>query len=716
MRGGLCLTVMMLLVACQRDYTALYGGGDYITDLSASTFVIKQSSQKTELINFSKPEKDSCLRISEPRNPPPSVNHTQKEQGELTTVRKTQDGRPKETRTDVVEAEIDIGIIIDDSPSLKDNERQGIARALADQLATKLKGSHWRVHITGTSKGGTTRVGEVTWRTGGKKADKMYDYMVKVKDGRSKDFYNEVALYKARKLSNFFRKGDDNIHAYIIVSDEDMQCYYNDKFSHYCELGASFKRDYLNARSAAYGIIASEDGECGIESVRRCFGTRGDCSTMKKAKFKRNALGCHSDKEEKYNFKYDDDKKIEDCGRVGKHLNSCYKRDDDWQHARQAWLNSKLFTVTAEIGGNYDAIFKRIGDDVESKTLEIKIPAVPYKNSISLKDNKGDIDANSVSVKVNNRPVSNYSITGKTLTLKGDMPTVWPTDTELVVSYKLAAQKKRFELPQAQLGEVLITDSVRVYVDGSRTGFSIDVDVDVDGNKVNYVVLDVAPSPNTKVKIEASFLPTRYFLKQAKHRLPNDTTACFNLGKVAISGNADNDCPMGGGSITSDHTDDYVSFIDSQIKVGDTVRCRQMVDPVKVQADGLKVQLAETYVGGSVVLHIGSNSCDESQLSIEGLTIDIAGSYGCQMLASLIQNPDQDVRVVYKAYDPQNTFSLEQVPIIDATMTPDVKVNGKQLVYEQDYLLDASEDTITFINLDDFEIDSKVEVNFIPSI
>ena len=698
----LSVCCIFLALACERRAFMVISD-DYAADsLVNQSFTLKQSSNRNAEIDFSTGESTSSITI---KAVPRDEKTKQGQLGNAQEKRATQTGIDEQQRTDTVQAKIDIGIVIDDSPSLKDNERAGIAKALSGKLASTLKDSHWRVHITGTSRGGPIRVtgGLVTYSDRGNKADKMEKAMIRTKNVRGKKFYNEVALYKARRIESLFRNDSDVVKAFIIVSDEDMQCYTGGEFTHSCQqVSNRFKSDFVNNRSAVYGIISpaldwGRVATCGFVNAannKGCRAEAGKCGHTETGYVRKNARGCNNDKNEKYNLK----EGTGFCGErptKGGHLNACFDRPDDWKNAVQAWINSGLFAVTAKIGGNYDTIFTRIADDVKSKVVDITIPGKPWLKHIDLDHNASAIVTNTLQVRANGRPIpdSGYSISGNRLTLKGDddeISKIWPTGTELVVSYKLAIHNKMFPVPRARADEVLIRNSVRV--NGSSNSFTLTQ----DGRQVE---LSTAPAPGTTVTVAASFMKTVYPFELVDHPAQDWTPVC------AI-GNRNIDCHLANSRVRFTRPE--------QINVGDKVEITQREDLAKA---GIRMKVDKNYVDSSLVIRIGSESCDASKFKVVDFKVDAEDSSNqasCPMLSSLMQDLSQMVYLDYKIYDPQTTFKVKVPLFVGKDWTPDVKVNGKTLVFEQDYVLDENESTITFVNLDAFAVDSKVVVSFLP--
>lgn len=693
-RVYLYVCCVLLAVACeQRAFIPVTE--DFAADsLVNQSFTLKKSSDRSAEIDFSKGESVSSIPIE---SVGPRTETETQGQGNEQEVDAIQEGEDPDDK--IVQAKIDIGIIIDDSPSLEDDEREGIARALSQKLASTLPGSHWYVHITGTSRGGPKRVtgGLITYSDRGNKANKMRDAMIETKNVRGNKFYNEVALDKARLLAGGFRRGDDVVKAFIIVSDEDMQCYTEidgqSKFTHRCQtVSNNFKRDFVNDRSAVYGIISpamdwGRVGTCGYvdaDNRKGCRTEAGKCGQTSAVWVAKNTRGCHYDREEEFNLK----EGAGFCGKRWKHLNACFNRPDSWRKNTQAWENSRLFAVTAKIGGNYNTIFTRIANDVKSKV--IKIPGKDYLNFIDLNHNDSEIVMNTLRVTANGTPISSYSLSGNRLTLTGNYEQYWPTNTKLVVTYQLKAQNKRFSVPVPEAGEVLIRNSVRV--NDSSSGFTLTQ----DGRQVE---LNTAPAAGTTIKVAASFMKTAYTLKLVDHPAPDWTPVC---AKDSI----DIACNLANGQVSFTRP--------NQIKVGDKVKITQRKDMSK---SGIRIDVDENYVVGSLVIKVGSESCDESKFKVIDFKVDAEDSgnqASCPMLNSLMQDLSQMVYLNYKVYDPQTTFKVKVPLLVGEDWTPDVKVNDKALVFEQDYVLDENEGTITFVNLDAFAVDSKVVVSFLP--
>ena len=690
------------------------------------------TTEQEEKINFSQPERNNIVTITARTA---DVMHIQSSGGTITESIK-QTGREKRNRTDFNDAIVNVGIVIDDSDSISNEELETIANAMHDHLLTSLAGSKYKIAVTGTSKDGTCLLGALSPNDTNEDLKGLLKDAKKQKKGKH---WHEVALRKARELFNkcgTWKRDKPDAELLIITNDEDMMCWNdkNNEFTFSCGNAKSFRKSFPSTKQenrktvvrAVYGILnLSDNTTCGAnDNCRKC-----ENGTLKtEIGSKRNAADCMYDKDQEYTLQ----SSYGSCtGNRGGILNACYNRGDSHRIQNQGWLSTcassniqrcyttdnndykkptdknahYLFDLISNINNSatnkYVDIFKAISENVKQRVTEIVIPAVPYIDSIALPYDESEINS-IVSVKIGSKTLAKtqYTLSGRNLTLNYSNPNalkdLFPSGSWLRVNYKLKSPNKAFALPAAQAGEVLVVSSVTAHLNDNNNTESIS-QVDL-GSK--SVTLNTAPKNGSKVTVTAAFLQTGYQVAQQLHRLTDDITVCSNS--------------TSGTSIACEHVDNQLNFTDpNQISAGDKITVTQRIDINKVEADNLQVQLQENFVPDSIQLHLAGATCDHTQLLRDFNVIMLSQSNNCEPLSSLATNTNQEIKIVYKVYNTQDTFYLS-IPQNIGSKEWAIKVYVKDQLKEinTDYTLDRENRTLTYLKMHELSFDEEIKVNF----
>ncbi len=563
---------------------------------------------------------------------------------------------------------LDLLLVIDDSVSMQD-EHGYLSNGLS-KLLNQINKSNWKIKIVDVDD---RRICEHTIITTANQGE----YSRFISNLSTSPNIEERTLQKAEaalgiggRCSSSWLRPKSTL-AVVIITDENQQCSNSRAADRYdgissnnsfrcSNLVANFIRDFkkLREHTVLYGI----------------FDNRKTCQEL------RGFYNSHDPPYTCAGYHYHNRNNAR-CG----FINPCYKRDGNYKYKSASFLaHESKFNGIARVDGDqaaYNNILRNIASQVKAKlqnqfTLQeepdpdtvtvngmmrshfslsgkiltfnrnpgtnIVVKYTPqsgvkrFISRISVDDNQADLSTLEVRVagKILEKN-THYTVAGNTVTIN-NAPQNFPTDAVATIRWH---KQMRYETKQREFLFGGRADIATVSIPGyPASSYS----VTRDSNNRNIVIFNSGQEPD----YGAEFVVNFESYGSAKLTYPHNYTGTYEVKTVSCSPVP---CTRSGGDIV--------------FNSGDFQRGRDVI--VTLTVEGLEADrrpVPQHYVADSLELTLGGNKCTAKQLVINAgklmLTTSDATNNGCDMLAALKSNPNQDMELSYLLFTPQQEIEV----------------------------------------------------------